>query len=136
VDEFVDFGEAVLRNLDALVPQETIRADLALELGLTAWMRQSETGLEEALDQLWEAREALITAGGLDPATEPVPFGGRAPQTALLHLAVYLGTLVDRAAAHAGCDTGTLARRAAEVLAARPPSFRSRRRQLLERRTS
>ena len=136
MDEFVDFGEAVLRNLEALVPRETTHADLALELGLTAWMRQSETDLDEALDQLWEAREALVAAGGLDPVTEPVPFGGRAPQTALLHLAVYLGTLVDRAAANAGCDTGTIVRRAVDALSARPPGLRSRRRQLRERRTS
>jgi len=136
VDEFVDFGEAVLRNLEALVPLGTIQADLALELGLCAWMHQCETDLDDALDQLWEVRRAVLVAGRLDPATEPIPFRGREAQSALVNLVIYLGNLLVRAASNAGCDTVTLVDRANERLAS--PALRTRfvGRRLPERRTS
>jgi hypothetical protein len=116
VDEFTDFGEAVLRNLEALVPPGTTGADLALELGLCAWMHQCDTDLDDAVDRLWEVREALLRAGGLDPATEPIPFGGRNPQAALVNLAIYLGNLLARGTAASGSDPATVVARAGEAL--------------------
>ncbi len=136
MDEFVDFGEAVLRNLEALVPLGTTQADLALELGLCAWMHQCDTDLDEALDQLWEVRAAVLTAGQLDPATEPIPFGGRQPQAALVNLVVYLGNLLTRASASSGHDLSTLVDRATAHLASPAPRPRFAGRQLRELRSS
>ena len=121
MDEIADFGEAVLRNLDTLVPLGTTQADLALELGLCAWMHQCDADVDEALGRLRDVREAVLEAGRLDPAIEPVPFGGREPQAALLNLVLYLGTLLVRAASNAGCDAASVVDRAAGRLAAAPP---------------
>jgi hypothetical protein len=120
VDEFADFGAAVLSNLETLVPLGTTQADLALELGLCAWMHWCDTEVDEALDRLKDVRRAVLEAGQLDPAIEPVPFGGRDPQAALVNLVIYLGTLLDRAATNARCDTATVLARAGDVLAATP----------------
>jgi hypothetical protein len=136
VDECTDFGQAVLRNLEALVPAGTTQADLALELGLCAWMHQCDTDLDEALDRLSEVREAVIVAGGLAPATEPVPFGGRDPQTALVNLVIYLGNLLGRASAHAGCEPATVAARAEAELSSVTPRVRAVHRHLRELRSS
>ena len=38
-------------------------------------MHQCDTDLDEALDRLWDARGALVAAGGLDPVTSPSPSG-------------------------------------------------------------
>jgi hypothetical protein len=40
----------------------------------------------------------------LDPATEPIPLGGRSPRLRILSLVSYLGELVDRVATRSGCD--------------------------------
>ena len=136
MDEFVDFGEAVLRNLETLAPPGTVQADIALELGLCAWMHRCDTDLDEALDRLWGVRGAVLEAGRLDPDTEPIPFGGRQPQSALVNLVIYLGELLVRAASSSGWDTRTLVDRACEHLAS--PAARSRfgGRRLRERRSS
>ena len=134
MDEFTDFGEAVLRNLDTLVPPGTTGADLALELGLCAWMHQCDTDIDDALDRLWEVREAVLRTGGLDPITEPIPFGGRDPQAALVNLAIYLGGLLARSTAASGSDTATVVARAGEALSS--PAQRRPRRRLGELRSS
>ena len=134
MDEFTDFGEAVLRNLDTLVPPGTTGADLALELGLCAWMHQCDTDIDDALDRLWEVREAVLRTGGLDPITEPIPFGGRDPQAALVNLAIYLGGLLARSTAASGSDTATVVARAGEALSS--PAQRRPRRRLGELRRS
>ena len=132
-----DFGEAVLQNLEALVPVGTTQADLALELGLCAWMHQCDTELDEALDRLWDVRGAVLVAGGLDPASEPIPFGGRNPQAALVNLAIYLGNLLGRASAHARCDPAAVVDRAGgRHSPRRPRRVRAGHRRLRELRTS
>jgi len=131
-----DFGEAVLQNLEALVPVGTTQADLALELGLCAWMHQCGTDLDEALDRLWDVRGAVLVAGGLDPASEPIPFGGRNPQAALVNLTIYLGNLLGRASAHARCAPAAVVDRAAATLASATPRVRAGHRRLRELRTS
>jgi hypothetical protein len=102
----------VLRSLHVLVPSGTTQADLALELGLTAWMRASGTDIEDALRQMWCIRQAVLEAGGMDPAIEPIPFGGSSSRLDLLNIAIYLGNLVDRAAAGQGCDRDVIVARA------------------------
>ena len=121
MDELTDFGPAVLRKLDTLVPLGTTQADLALELGLCALMHRCEADANEAVDQLWQVREAILEAGQLDPSIEPVPFSGRDTQAALLNLVIYLGNLAGRAAANAGCDQSDLVARTEVALAAAAP---------------
>ena len=91
-----------------MMPSGQTQADLGCELGLSAWMRLTGTELEEVPSHLWAIRQAIIEAGGLDAATEPTPIGGRSPRLDLLNLVSYLGDLVARAAAHLGCDRGTI----------------------------
>jgi hypothetical protein len=107
-DETSEFAPAVLRSLGVLVPTGHIGTDLACELGLSAWMRLTGIALDEAPSQLWAMRQAILEAGQMDAASEPVPMGGRSPRLDLLNLVSYLGVLVDRAAAHLGCDRDTI----------------------------
>jgi len=99
-----EFAPAVLRSLAVLVPSGMTQADLALELGLSAHMQMSDTEVDEAIADMWSIRQAVLEAGEMDASIEPIPFGGRSQPTDLLHLAIYLRDLVDRAAAHQGCD--------------------------------
>jgi hypothetical protein len=99
-----DYAAAVLRSLHVLVPSGATQADLALELGLTAWMHASGTDIEDALDQMWRIRQAVLEAGTMDPDIEPIPFVGNSSRIDLLNLAIYLGNLVERAATTRGCD--------------------------------
>jgi hypothetical protein len=110
--ETVDFAPAVLMSLPTLVPAGMVQADLALELGLTAYMQMSDTDVHDAIRQMWQIRTAILEAGGMDVSTEPIPFGGSSAQVELLNLALYLGNLVGRAAAHLDCDTKTIVARA------------------------
>jgi hypothetical protein len=98
----------VLGSLHVLVPPGATQADLALELGLTAWMRASGTDFDDALDQMWRIRQAVLEAGGMDPDIEPIPLVGSSSRLDLLNLAIYLGNLVERAAATRGCDRDTI----------------------------
>jgi hypothetical protein len=99
-----DYAASVLRSLHVLVPSGATKADLALELGLTAWMRASGTDVEDAVDQMWRIRQAVLEVGQMDPDIEPIPFVGSSPRLDLLNLAIYLGNLVERAVATRGCD--------------------------------
>ena len=91
------FAPAVLRGLIELGP--VAETDLALELGLCAWMHFNDVDFEEARQALLTARRVLLGVGGIDPLTEPVPFSGRSPRLDTLNLAAYLANLIERAAA-------------------------------------
>ena len=109
--ETPEFASAVLRSLPVLVPPGMTHADLALELGLSAHMQMTGTELGDALDQMWGIRQALLEAGDMDASIEPIPLTGRSERIGLLNLAIYLGALVERAAAHQGCDAGAIVAR-------------------------
>ena len=68
----------------------------------------SGTEVDDAIAQMWAIRQAVLEASDLDAASEPVPFGGRTERLGLLNLAIYLGNLVERAAAIHGCDRHTI----------------------------
>ncbi len=106
------FGPAVLGGLAELGPIDPFAGDLTLELGLSVWLRRSGTSLLEAREQLFEARRAILSVCGLDPATEPVPLVGRSPRADALTLAGYLGDLLRRAAAVSGWSVRVVAERA------------------------
>lgn len=110
--ETPEFGPAVLRSLPTLVPAGMIEADLALELGLSAHLQMSGTEADDAIAQMWAVRQAVLEASDLDASIEPIPFGGRSERLGLLNLAIYLGNLVDRAAAHQDCSRDAIVRRA------------------------
>jgi hypothetical protein len=88
--------------------------ELALELGLSAWMRMAGVGLFEARAALSALRGAVVQAAGLDPSTEPVPLVGRDPRQDTVVLAAYLCDLLARAAS--GPDRAAVVARALEVL--------------------
>jgi hypothetical protein len=105
------FCPTVLVGLAELGPVDPTSGDLSLELGLSVWMRRSGLSLEEARRGLLGLREVMIEACGLDPATEPVPFVGRAPRLDVMNLIAYLGLLLRRGASAAGLSTRALAER-------------------------
>jgi hypothetical protein len=104
-----DFMPNVLRGLSDLGPVP--EPDLALELGLSAWMRISGIDLADARAQMLSIRSAVIEAGDLDPATEPIPFSGRTSRVAVLNLAAYLGNLMKRASSSSRCQPDVLVER-------------------------
>jgi len=102
------FAAVVLRSLPVLVPSGIGTADLALELGLSACMQMSNTDVDCAIGQMWSIRKAVLEVSRLDTASEPVPFGGSSERLDLMNLALYLGNLVERAAAQGGCDADSI----------------------------
>jgi hypothetical protein len=114
--ENLEFAPAVLRGLAELGPFDPSQADLALELGLSAWMRFYDTDFNEARSTMLHIRSVLLEAARMDSRTEPIPFCGRSPRLDMLNLASYLGNLVDRAASSARCDAGVIVERTIERL--------------------
>jgi len=110
------FAEIALTGLAALGPVGPAFGGLALELGLSAWMRLAGVGTEEARDTLSALRAALLGAAGLDPRTEPVPLVGRDPKGDTLALAAYVEDLCGRAVRVTGTDRATLVAGALERL--------------------
>lgn len=120
------FAEIALTGLFALGPGGQTLPSLALELGLSAWMRLAGVGTEEARDTLSRLRGALLEAAGLEEATEPVPLVGRDPRGDTLTLAAYLGDLLVRALRVSGSDRALLVAGTLERLGPWPPRSRSR----------
>jgi hypothetical protein len=112
------FGPALLRGLAELGPVDPFSGDLSLQLGVSVWLRTNGTPLLEAPGRLLHIRELIIEAGGLDPATEPVPLVGRSPRSDVLHLVAYVGELLRRAGAASGRSVQAVARL---VIAELPP---------------
>ena len=112
------FGSALLSGLAELGPVDPFSGDLSLELGVSVWLRTSGTPLLEARGRLLHIRELLIEAGGLDPATEPVPLLGRGPRSDVLNLVGYVGDLLRRASSVSGRPVHLVAR---SVIAELPP---------------
>jgi hypothetical protein len=112
-----EFGPAALRGLAELGRVDTGSGDLSVELGLSVWLQWSGSSHDEARKTLLSLREQILSACGLDRASEPVPLVGRSTKVDLVMLAGYLGDLLSRAAHSARCTPSELARR---VIAALP----------------
>src|SRR5271163_1182852 len=97
------FAPTLLRGLLELGPIDLRQADLALELGLSLWLRRCGTSLSDAQCTMLALREALVEVAGMNPDTEPVPLVGRSPERDLVNLAGYLSQLLRRAAGAASC---------------------------------
>jgi hypothetical protein len=110
------FATIALSGLATFGPRPAGRPDLALELGLSAWMRLAGVGTAEATGALWALRAAVLTAAGLDRDQEPVPLTGHGPRQDTLTLASYLADLLTRAARPGGADHRALVARATDRL--------------------
>jgi hypothetical protein len=87
--------------------------DLSLELGLSAWLYRSGSSLDQAIDEMFEVRALVLEVAEMDAATEPVPFVGRSSELDLVTMAVYLDSLLARAAHSAELSRSSLARQVA-----------------------
>jgi hypothetical protein len=106
----------MVQGLAELGPFPAPGDDLSLELGLSIWLHQSGTGVEDALGAMFEVRSLLIEVAGLDRASEPVPLVGRAePEADLLTWACYLDALLVRASRASGVPPAELAQRVVEL---------------------
>ena len=101
-DAPTDFGPALLSGLAELGPVDPFSGDLSLELGISLWLRTSETSLPQARSSLLEIRQVILEVCDLDPATEPVPLVGRCPRSDVVNLVGYLSELLRRASAGLG----------------------------------
>jgi hypothetical protein len=116
MDETVaGFAEAMLRGLSEVAEAQP---DLALELGLTAWMRQGGRGIEEAQAAMVSLRSAVLEVAEMDHRSEPSPLTGVSARTDLLNWAVYLADLVRRAARASRCETSLIVERSVRRAAA------------------
>jgi hypothetical protein len=114
----IPFAPAVIRGLAALGPIEVRRPDLSLDLGLSIWMRRSRTHLDDVQGAMMAIRRAILQAAEMDIRTEPIPLFGHGPKVDVKNFASYLGELLIRAAAQAGCDVATMVERSIVRLAA------------------
>jgi hypothetical protein len=105
------FGPTVLRGMAAFGPFDPTTGDLSLELGVSLWLRMSDSSLEEARHTLLEVRRLVMRSYDLDEATEPVPLIGRSPVADVVTLTAYVGDLLRRVASWAGCEPHTVADR-------------------------
>ncbi len=95
-------------------------SEMAVELGLSIWMRRADADLASVRLSLLQVRGPLVEAGGLDPTTEPVPFCGLSDRTDVVNLAAYVGDLVQRASSSAGHCAAALCDRVIDQLAEAP----------------
>ena len=110
------FAELAVYGLATFGPRPPGGPDLALELGLSAWMRRAGAGTEEAVPALWALREAVLGTGGFDRAVAPVPLTGHGPRQDTLTLASYLAGLLSRVGGVGGFDHRTVVARATDRL--------------------
>jgi len=111
-----DFARKVLRGVSAIEPSRPGETDLCLELGISLWMRQTGTGVNDACSAMLAMRSALLKASGMDLATEPIPLCGVDPRLDVLNLGAYLRGLMSHATTRAQCDVALMAEKALECL--------------------
>ena len=112
---------ALLRGLSILGPADAPGPDIALEMGVSAWMLRAETDVAGVSRLLPALRAAVLDAAGMDATHEPVPFVGRSHRDDVLRSVAYLADLLERAAAAASCSAIEIAERAIDRLP-RPPA--------------
>jgi hypothetical protein len=86
------------RGLAILEAEDLTEGNLTLELGLSLWMRRTDSSLKDMKAALLRMRSALLEAAVMDREHEPIPLLAGDDRTAVLGLAVYLKGLVTRAA--------------------------------------
>ena len=99
---------AALCGGDARTAEEQ-PGDLAVPLGLSAWIVRAAIGLPDAYDALLRLRAVVVAEAGMDLRSEPVPLRVAESRAALRSLGAYLYGLMNRAARHSGCTPVELA---------------------------
>jgi hypothetical protein len=89
---------------------------LLVELGLSTSINHCGADLGSTRTSLLRAREALVTEGDLEAASEPIPLLGRSDRHDVVNLATVVCNLVKRAAGSAGCSPAEIAERASRRL--------------------
>jgi hypothetical protein len=102
------FGPALLRGLAELGPVDPFSGDLSLELGISVWLRTSETSLMEARSSLLQIRQVILEVCGMELSTEPFPMVGRSPRSDVVNLVGYISELLRRASAGLGRGVETV----------------------------
>jgi hypothetical protein len=120
----LNFASTLVRGLVTLEPGGPNEEDLSLTLGLSLWMHQSGTDLDEARTLMLELRSLILEVGGMDRRTEPIPLFGRADRVDVCSLAAYLGDLIRRAACTVGCQPDEMAELVVAHVPARLPRSR------------
>ena len=123
VSDATDFARMVLRGVSVIEPSRPGETDLCLELGLSLWMRQSGTAVDDAGSAMLAMRSAVLRASGMDQEMEPIPLCGIDPRIDVINLGGYLRRLMARVTARARCDAAVMVERALEHL--RGGRFRS-----------
>lgn len=114
----LDLATLLARGLVAMDHEDLAEGNLSLELGLTLWMSRSGTGVLALRSTLMALRRALLSASALDEDTEPVPLLAGDERTVVLHLAIYLHGLLDRAARSVPSTASSVAEEALARLSA------------------
>ncbi|MGC9962865.1 MAG: hypothetical protein ABSE47_13315 [Acidimicrobiales bacterium] len=105
----MQFSTALAHGVADFEAEDLAHGALTLTFGLSAWMRRTSVGIEEAWAGVLLVRDALLEVGGLDRRTEPVPLRASDPRTALISATVYLDGLLARAAHALGDERRSVA---------------------------
>jgi hypothetical protein len=116
VGRSVQFAAELAHGVADFKPDDLAHDALTVTFGLSAWMRRTAVGFEEAWEGMTMLRAALLEAGGLDRATEPVPLRAADAKTALVNMTVYLDGLVSRGVRRAGADRSEIIAQAVDML--------------------
>jgi hypothetical protein len=112
----VQFAAELAHGVADFKPDDLAYDALTVSFGLSAWMRRSSVGFEQAWEGVMMLRAALLEAGGLDRATEPVLLRAADARTALVNMTVYLDGLVSRGARRTGADRSEIIAQAVDML--------------------
>ncbi len=89
---------AIAAGLARIEPGDLEPDTLLLSLSVSVLVRRAGADLATARRAMLDVRGAIIEAAGLDARTEPVPLLAGDERTVVLHLSIYLDSLLDRAA--------------------------------------
>lgn len=94
----VQFATALAHGVSDFRPEDLAHGALTLSFGLSAWMRRTSVGIDEAWTGVLLLRTALLQVAGFDRASEPIPLRTTDDRTAFVSTTVYLDGLLGRAA--------------------------------------
>jgi hypothetical protein len=103
---------AIAEGLARIEPGDLAPGTLLLSLSVSVLVRRAGADLATARRAMLDVRAAIIEAAGLEARTEPVPLLAGDQRTVVLHLSIYLDTLLDRAASVAGISRSAVIERA------------------------
>jgi hypothetical protein len=90
---------------------------LPLKLGLSVWMQRNAIDPSDYRSAMLAIRASLLTVGGMDHQTEPIPLLGQSPEVEVMNFAAYLADLILRACEKAHDEVPDLISSVGELLA-------------------